>query len=213
MRPVVSHLSDTSLLLTLARRVSPVENRRIHTLATRLAANPLAGVTEAVPAYASLAVHYDPLLVTAQAVRDWLLAHLDSAASQAATSPREHILPVHYNGPDLPFVAGHCGLSITEVIRLHTSTNYTVYMMGFSPGFPYLGLLPRALQTPRLATPRTHVPAGSVAIAGRQTGMYPIASPGGWQLIGQTSLPLLDATRDPPFLLAPSDTVRFVQDA
>jgi KipI family sensor histidine kinase inhibitor len=110
-------------------------------------------------------------------------------------------------------VAGHSRLSIAEVIRLHTSPRYTVYMMGFSPGFPYLGLLPKALQTPRRASPRTHVPAGSVAIAGRQTGIYPTSSPGGWQLIGQACLPLLNAGQDPPFLLAPGDTVRFVQDA
>jgi KipI family sensor histidine kinase inhibitor len=113
-------------------------------------------------------------------------------------------------GPDLPFVAEHNGLSINEVIRFHSGTIYPVYMLGFSPGFVYLGGLPEEIATPRLPTPRTLVPTGSVAMAGRQTGVYPIATPGGWRLIGRTPLKLFDPQRDPPTLLRVGDQVRFV---
>jgi KipI family sensor histidine kinase inhibitor len=106
-----------------------------------------------------------------------------------------------------------CGVSMAEVIRLHSATVYTVYMMGFTPGFAYLGKLPEALHVPRLSVPRSRVPAGAVAIAGAQTGVYPVDSPGGWRLIGHTRLALFDPRRDPPFLLAPGDTVRFTPDA
>lgn len=212
MRPVITSLSDTSLLLQLGKQITPALNRRIHALNALLAAHPLQGISETVPAYASLAVHYNPLQTSPGQVKTWLLQHLETANDLASPAPAEYHIPVQYSGPDLAFVAEHCKQSILEIIRLHSRQPYTVYMMGFSPGFPYLGLLPKALQVPRRASPRTHVPAGAVAIAGRQTGIYPTASPGGWQIIGQTSLPLLDATQDPPFLLAPGDTVRFVQD-
>ena len=113
-------------------------------------------------------------------------------------------------GPDLDFVSRHCGLTQAEVIALHSAGEYPVYMMGFTPGFPYLGGMDRRLACPRLETPRTRIPAGSVGIAGEQTGIYPLESPGGWRIIGRTPLRLFDLQREPPCLLAPGDMVRFV---
>jgi inhibitor of KinA len=125
-------------------------------------------------------------------------------------------VPVRYggeHGPDLEFVASHHQLSLKEVVRLHTGREYTVYMMGFTPGFAYMGKLDEKIATPRLETPRIRVAAGSVGIAGAQTGIYPIDSPGGWRLIGWTSLPLFDLKADPPYLFSPGDRVQFVSEA
>jgi len=206
-------LSDSSLILHLGDSINPLINRRVHLLAAALALDPLTGVSETVPGYASLVVHYDPLILTHAQVADWLSAHLDRAA-ETASNPRKTVeVPVSYDGPDLDFVAAHCRLTPAEVIRFHSETQYTVYMMGFTPGFPYLGILPAALRVPRLAAPRPKVPAGSVAIAGEQTGIYPVASPGGWRLLGHTDLALFDPQREPMFLFAPGDTVRFISNA
>jgi len=123
-------------------------------------------------------------------------------------------IPVVYggeSGPDLAFVAAHTGLSADEVIRRHTAPTYTVYFIGFTPGFPYLGGMDVRLTAPRLETPRARVPAGSVGIAGPQTGVYPLESPGGWRIIGRTHLPLFDLSAQPPSLLSPGDEVRFVR--
>ena len=205
-------LSDSSILIKLGAAIDPLLNQRVHALAAQLNLNPLEGVTETVPGYASLVVHYDPLIRSQAEIMDWLSAQLDSNTEAALRPPRQVEIPVIYNGPDLAFVAEHCHLKMADVIRIHSGTEYTVYMMGFMPGFPYLGKLPESLVSPRLATPRSHVPAGSVAIAGGQTGIYPVDSPGGWQLIGHTCLALYDARREPPFLLAPGDTVRFIPE-
>jgi KipI family sensor histidine kinase inhibitor len=127
-------------------------------------------------------------------------------------TPRRVEIPVKYGGeegPDLGFVAAHNHLSEAEVIRMHASHEYPVYLMGFTPGFPYLGGLDPAIAAPRLSAPRSLVPGGSVGIAGEQTGIYPQDSPGGWRIIGRTRLRLFDLTRDPPFLLAPGDIVVF----
>ena len=202
-------LTDSSLLIHLGKSIDPAINRRVHALAARLAQNPLPGVGETIPGYASLVVHYDPLVLTHAEIAEWLSAHFDLDAEIAPRIPRQVEIPVVYDGADLAFVASHCHLTVDDVIRTHSETVYTVYMMGFTPGFPYLGKLPESLNTPRRPTPRTHVPAGSVAIAGSQTGIYPVDSPGGWHLLGHTSLPLYDASRNPPFLLAPGDTVLF----
>jgi len=210
-------LSDSAILIPLGDSIDPAVNRRVHALAARLARNPLAGVSEMVPGYAALVVHYDPLTLTHAQVTEWVLAAENtSAPDEAPRLARQVEIPVQYGGEfgqDLESVARICGLSVAEVIRLHSETEYTVYMMGFTPGFAYLGKLPQAIQVPRLSAPRARVRAGTVAIAGAQTGIYPIDSPGGWRLIGHTRLALFDPRRDPPFLLAPGDTLRFVPDA
>ncbi|MDW8403880.1 5-oxoprolinase subunit PxpB, partial [Chloroflexus sp.] len=173
----------------------------------------LPGVIDLVPAIDSLLVCFDPLTTD----RDQLTARLSDLAAHppltALPAGREVIIPVHYggaDGPDLAEVAAQAGLTPDEVIALHTATEQRVLMIGFAPGYPYLGWLPPALHLPRRATPRVAVPAGSVAIAAGMTGIYPSILPGGWHLIGRTEARLFDPAADPPALLQPGDRVRFV---
>lgn len=203
---------DSALLVTFGEQIDLAINRRVHRLARALAGRPLPGLGEAVPGYAALLIHYDPLLLDYPILETFVRQNL-SSGEVLALEPRRVEVPVTYGGeagPDLGFVAAHAGLSEAEVIRIHSGRDYPVYMMGFTPGFPYLGGLDPAIAAPRLSTPRTRVPAGSVGIAGEQTGVYPLDSPGGWRIIGRTALKLFDPTREPPFLLAPGDLVRFV---
>ncbi|TWT88575.1 KipI antagonist [Pseudobythopirellula maris] len=176
-------------------------------LAAALAAAAPTGVTDIVPAYGVVVVHFDPLHAGQEAVAEWAAGvRLGKASKQ---KPAEVEVPVLYQGEDLAEVARHCGLSAEEVIERHAGAAYRVRAVGFLPGFPYLDGLPPELATPRRATPRTRVPAGAVGIGGAQTGVYPLASPGGWNLIGQTPIELFDPDREPPALLRPGDMVRF----
>jgi 5-oxoprolinase (ATP-hydrolysing) subunit B len=170
------------------------------------------GIREVVPGMNNLTVELDPAAPDA----DHLLEALRTGWKESdavSVSPRRIDIPVHYGGAagcDLDEVARHTGLSVADVVRLHSSAEYTVYFLGFQPGFAYLGGLDPRLATPRRREPRLAVAAGSVGIGGQQTGVYPMVSPGGWQLIGQTSLSLFHPARDPPSLLLPGDTVRFL---
>jgi KipI family sensor histidine kinase inhibitor len=164
-------------------------------------------------------VHYDPVAwatgadAPGAAIAQALGARVSATADVVVAPGRLVEIPVRYggaDGPDLGEVAAHAGLTESQVVVLHASVEYDVYMVGFSPGFPYLAGLPERLAMPRRATPRVRVPAGSVAIGGLQTGVYPLASPGGWRLIGRTPLPLFDPRREPPVLLSLGDRVRFV---
>ncbi len=209
-------LGDSSILVRLGDDIDLATNLRIHALDARLRMHPLAGVLETVPAYATLLVHFDPLLATCGQVTEWLRSQLQKSAEAEGRAPRRIEVPVHYGaelGPDLAFVATYHHTTRSAIVRMHASRDYTVFMMGFTPGFPYMGRLDDALATPRLETPRTRVPAGTVGIAGAQTGIYPIDSPGGWRLIGHTGLTLFDLEQDEPFLFAPGDTVRFVMES
>jgi KipI family sensor histidine kinase inhibitor len=215
-RPKIVPLGDSALLIQLGDEIDLAINRRIHALDAQLNANHLAGVIETVPAYASLLVHYDPLALTFAQALDWVEETMTEAESMVTRKPRLIEVPVRYGGeagPDLDFVASDHHISAREVVRIHTSREYIVYMMGFTPGFPYMGKLDNAIATPRLETPRTRVIAGSVGVAGEQTGIYPIDSPGGWRLIGRTSLQLFDLATEPPFLFSPGDMVQFVVEA
>ena len=166
------------------------------------------GVVELVPGYRTLLVVAGP---GSAGALDELAAGLPELelppAGEVAGEPVE--IPVSYDGEDLPEVASLTGLDAEEVVRRHTAPEYTVAFLGFSPGFPYLVGLDPALEVPRRDTPRTSIPAGSVGLAGGQTGIYPTASPGGWQLIGRTEVTLFDPERDPPALLAPGSRLRF----
>jgi KipI family sensor histidine kinase inhibitor len=210
--PRVLPVGDAAVTLELGDAIDPELNARVRAMDAALAERPCRGLRESVPAYASLQVLFDPALVTAREVTDRLLdlaAHSDQPVSQAA----HHIVPVVYGGeagPDLDGVARHCGIEPREIVSLHGSREYTAYFVGFTPGFAYLGPLPEAMATPRRATPRVRVPAGAVAIAGRQTAIYPKASPGGWNLIGRTAVGCFDPTREPPALIAAGDRVHFV---
>ena len=166
------------------------------------------GVVELVPGYRTVLIVADPGQAEALDELAARLPHLELPPAEAAAGATVEI-PVSYDGEDLPEVAGLTGLEPEEVIRRHTAPEYTVAFLGFSPGFPYLVGLDPALQVPRRDTPRTSIPAGSVGLAGNQTGIYPTASPGGWQLIGHTDVTLFDPARDPPALLAPGSHLRF----
>ncbi len=209
-------LGDSSVLIQLGNEIDLAVNRRVHALDARLRQGAIPGIVETVPAYATLLVHYDPLVVSYTGVSDWIEQQMAVTEEAAVQTPRRIEVPVRYGGelgPDLPFVASYHSTTQADIVRLHTGQDYSVFMMGFTPGFPYRGKLSEALATPRLETPRTHVPAGSVGIAGAQTGIYPIASPGGWQIIGRTSLALFDLSAEQPFLFAPGDGVRFVMES
>ncbi|SMF35634.1 5-oxoprolinase subunit PxpB [Pseudogulbenkiania subflava] len=186
--------------------------RRIWWLASQLRGHP--GLIDIVPGMNNLTVVFDPLAVDGEAMLSELQQRW-SGAAEACVTPREVRIPVRYggaDGPDLDHVARHAGLSPAEVVAAHSGAHYTVFFLGFQPGFAYLGGLPEALATPRRAEPRLAVPAGSVAIGGSQTGVYPAAAPGGWHLIGRTALTLFDPRREPPSLLLPGDSVRFVAE-
>lgn len=209
-------MGDSAVLVQLGEEIDLTVNRSVHLLASLIDAAPLGGITETVPAYRTLLVHYDPLALTDSQLFEWLHGKLEQIQHADTKKPRQIVVPVQYGGEygvDLAFVATYHHLSVEEVIRIHSGVTYIVYMMGFTPGFPYMGKLDDAIVTPRLETPRTRVPAGTVAIAGSQTGIYPIDSPGGWQLIGHTSLQLFDPQADSPFLFSPGDEVRFVVES
>jgi inhibitor of KinA len=211
-KPRILPVGDSGLLLEFGRTIDPALQAQVSALDNILTMFPHPAISEWVPTYRSLMVYYDPLQISYTALAEWLLGWLQQPVNAEGVARRQVTIPVLYGGtmgPDLDNVAAHNGLTTEEVIRLHQEPDYLVYMLGFLPGFPYLGGLDERLCTPRLATPRTNVPAGSVGIADRQTGVYPLASPGGWQLIGRTPLKLYDPKRSQPFLLAAGDILRF----
>jgi KipI family sensor histidine kinase inhibitor len=209
VRPVFSAASDHSLLVSFGDEISldVLERVRVVLLGMRRER----GIVNLHPGYASLLISFDPRLITHARVEE--LAREAETIATPVPEPASVEIPVCYGGefgPDLDDVASHCGLPAQRVIELHSSAEYIVHFLGFSPGFPYLGGMPEELATPRLASPRVRVAAGSVGIAGKQTGVYPLASPGGWRLIGRTPLSLFGAEADPPALLAMGDRVRFL---
>ncbi len=204
---------DAALMVFFGEEIDPLINQKVHRLAGLLAQHPIAGSGEPVPAYASLTVHYDPAQVDFAQISRWVSDNLAVLETITPLHPRLVEIPTVYGGefgPDLEFVAAYHHRTRDEVIQLHSEAVYMVYMMGFTPGFPYLGGLPAELATPRLENPRTLVRAGSVGIAGNQTGVYPIDSPGGWRLIGYSPVQFFNYHNEPPALLQPGDRVRFI---
>ncbi len=207
----IDRASDHSLLITAGDSISEATHRDVVRLFELL--RELPAVRNLHPAYASILISYDPLRRDAADLEREVRERAARIGEVPLPQPRTVEIPVRYGGefgPDLGDVAAHCGLSPEEVIALHSGTDYLVYFLGFSPGFPYLGGMPQQIAAPRLGTPRRQVPAGSVAIGGSQTGVYPVASPGGWRIIGRTPLKLFDPAQDPPALLRMGDHVRFV---
>ena len=203
--------SDRSLLLVFDDRISLAAHREILRLTPLLQS--VRGVTNVHPAYASILIEFDPLTIRHAGVQRIARDLVAQTAAAPLPEPRTVEIPVAYGGeygPDLEAVAALTGHSPEEVVELHSSAEYLVYFLGFSPGFPYLGGMPESIAAPRLGTPRKRVPAGSVAIGGQQTGVYPMTSPGGWRIIGRTTLRLFDPDADPPALLRMGDHVRFV---
>jgi inhibitor of KinA len=204
-------LGDSAVCVEFGDRIDPVLNRNVLRLNALVRAAGLPGVVETVPTFRSLMVRYDPLATDSASLVAGLEKLLDSRRGDTKPATLWRI-PACYSaahGPDLDAVARATGLSTEEVIRLHSSVRYLVYMVGFVPGYPYMGDLPQPLVLPRRADPRVRVPAGSIAIAANMTAIYPLESPGGWHLIGATPVRLFDVGRPRPALLSPGDRVHF----
>lgn len=187
-------------------------NRQVHAFARKVEELFHPAITEVVPTYRSATVHYRPEVLSYEELKQLLLSLTQGGIEETEELPVVEI-PVCYGGeygPDLEEVAQHCSLTPEEVIARHTAPTYRIYMLGFTPGFPYLGGMDPSIAAPRRKEPRIHIPAGSVGIAGEQTGVYPIVSPGGWQLIGRTPLRLFDPQREQPILLSAGAGIRFV---
>lgn len=203
---------DLALLVEFGNQIDPEINQKVRKVSIALEKFPIEGITETVPTYRSLLVFYDPAKIPFKRLQQEI-RRIEGKLEEIPIPPPETIeIPVLYGGeygPDLDFVAQHNKLTPEEVVEIHTSGTYLIYMLGFTPGFPFLGGLSERLFTPRLKTPRTAVPAGSVGIANNQTGIYPIESPGGWQLIGRTPVKLYDPGRKNPILLKAGNYLRF----
>lgn len=206
-------LGDSCVSLQFAAAIDPVVNARCIALAAALGKCAVRGVRDVVPTYNAVTVHFDPL----ETDRDGLSTGLDRLASKLPSTldsdARLVEIPVTYggtSGPDLSAVADFAKCSEADVVKLHTGVRYRVYMLGFLPGFSYMGSVDRRIAMPRLDTPRMRVAAGSIGIAGGQTGIYPCDTPGGWRIIGRTTTKVFDAARAEPFLLKAGDDVRFV---
>ena len=217
-----SALGDTAVVVTLGSGIDEAVLLRVRALTALLGLNRPAGIVDVVPAYATVTVFYEPGRLAFSGPRPYeqvcrfiteRAVSLDTEAKKkTATAGRVVEIPVSYGGehwPDLTEVARHCGLAVTEVMSLHAKADYLVHAIGFAPGFPYLGGLPAKLATPRRPTPRVSVPAGSVGIGGTQTGVYPLSTPGGWQIIGRTPLAMFRPGEAEPALLRVGDKVKF----
>jgi len=206
-------LGDSAITIAFGSERSADLLARIHAAARALEAAKIANVEDIVPAYVALTVFYDPLHVSYAAMAETLVAACERMprAKTTGVPRREHRISVSYDGIDLENVAASTGLSVDEVVARHVAATYTVDLLGFVPGFAYLSELDAALQLPRRTQPRPRVAAGSVAIAGAQTAVYPLDTPGGWHIIGTTRTRMFDPARDPPALLAPGDVVHFEQ--
>ena len=213
--PRLHLLGDAALLCELPAPATLAQQQMIWALAAQARGWP--GVGEVLPGMNNLTLTFDPTALALDALTAQVLETWPKLSARAgAIEGRRIEIPVAYggdHGPDLGDVAAHTGLTPAEVVRRHTAGEYIVYLLGFLPGFAFMGGLAPELATPRRAEPRTAVPARSVGIGGEQTGIYPVASPGGWQLIGRTPLDLFDPTAEPPTLLRPGDRVRFVVES
>lgn len=211
-RPVFRIAGDCGLLVEYGDAIDPEINRKVRAMAIAMAQQTPTGVLEYIPTYRSIIIMYDPSSTNALRLKEDLFALEEGLSAIEIAPPDTTEIPVCYGGdlgPDIEFVAQTHNLTVDDVIGIHSEPDYQIYMIGFTPGFPFLGGLPEVLHTPRLETPRTLVPAGSVGIANAQTGIYPIDSPGGWQLIGRTPVKLFDPDSCNPFLLKAGDKLKF----
>ncbi|QQS42181.1 MAG: 5-oxoprolinase subunit PxpB [Acidobacteriota bacterium] len=213
-------LGEDCAVISLGNVISEDVNRRAVSIAEAVNSFGFEALIEAAPAYSSVAVYYDPrkarsgVMTPFQIVRTLLKQIVPAAVTSATAEERVHTVPATFggeHGPDLKEVADRRGLSADEVVEIFLSRNYRVFMLGFLPGFPYLGTLDQRIATSRRSTPRTLVPAGSIGIAGSQTGIYPFDSPGGWQLIGRTDVIVFDPGSEEPAMFRPGDSVRFTE--
>lgn len=206
-------MGETALTMEFGNTISKEINRRIRRTLKMIEASELGKRVECIPTYRSITIFYDPIDLPYSLLLEKLQQFENMAVEEEEDEHRLIEIPTLYGkdyGPDLFYVAQHGGMDEEEVIAIHSGRDYLVYMLGFSPGFLYLGGMDERIFTPRLSTPRSAIPAGSVGIAGMQTGIYPSESPGGWQLIGRTPLKLYDETREPPVFVEAGDYIRYV---
>jgi inhibitor of KinA len=211
-RPTYRSLGDRAVVVELGHRIDGETFDRVQALSQCLSQATIPGLVEHVPAYTTVTIYYDPLRATYADMRGAVEQLLLAMKASTPTAARTIEIPVCYGGEfgvDLEYVAEHHRITVDEVIAIHSGETYRVHMLGFAPGFPYLGGLSERIATPRRDTPRLKVPAGSVGIAGSQTGVYPLETPGGWQIIGRTPLAPFRPAENPPTLLSPGDLVRF----
>lgn len=209
----ISTAGDSALLIEFGQEISPEINARITAFVHLLKAQHIEGVQDMIPAFTSLLINYDPRVVNYKTLTKRLQKLLKLDVNEEASTSRVFEIPVCYGGeygPDIENIAKNTGLTEEEVIKIHSSKDYLIYMLGFLPGFSYLGGLDERIHTPRLANPRIRIPAGSVGIGGSQTGIYPLDSPGGWQLLGLTPVKTYDPERENPILFEAGDYIRFV---
>lgn len=212
-QPAFRLVGDRGVLVEYGSVISQDINRKVRSIAMALNYEMPAGIVEVIPTYRSLLIIYDPLTITLERLERELESIDNRLDGLDIPLPQTVEIPVLYGGefgPDMEFVAQTHNLTVDDVVRIHSGAIYQIYMIGFTPGFPFLGGLPEELHTPRMETPRSLVPAGSVGIANNQTGMYPIDSPGGWRLIGRTPLKLFDPSHEEPFLYRAGDMLKFV---
>ena len=203
---------DSAVCVEFGNEISPEINKKIRAFKIAVEKSDIPGIVETVPTYRSLLVHYHPEVIGFKALTEKFDTLMGSLSSIPIPPPTVIEIPVLYGGemgPDIENVAEHNHKTVEEVIKIHTSEEYLIYMIGFIAGFPYLGGMSKEIATPRLKSPRVKIEGGSVGIAGEQTGIYPVASPGGWQLIGRTPLKLYDADREKPVLLEAGQYIKF----
>lgn len=203
---------DSALNIEFGNEISEEINKKIRAASALIENREISGISEVVPTYRSLMIHYDPLIIEYEELISILKGIEENIKNVELYSPEIIEIPVLYGGqygPDIENVAMHNKLTVEEVIKIHTSAEYLIYMLGFTPGFPYLGGMDKRIATPRLHSPRTKIPAGSVGIAGEQTGIYPVQSPGGWQLIGSTPIELFNPDIENPILLKSGNYIVF----
>ena len=203
---------DSAVCVEFGNEISPEINKKIRAFKIAVEKSNIPGIVETVPTYRSLLVHYHPEVIGFKALTEEFDKLMGSLSSIPIPPPTVIEIPVLYGGemgPDIENVAEHNHKTVEEVIKIHTSEEYLIYMIGFIAGFPYLGGMSKEIATPRLKSPRVKIEGGSVGIAGEQTGIYPVASPGGWQVIGRTPLKLYDADREKPVLLEAGQYIKF----
>lgn len=211
-RPRFLPAGDRALTVEFGNEISEEINNAVINLTSVIENEALLGIEEIVPTYRSILVYYDPLHISLVELKNKIMDLIIKSSNLKARETKLYTVPVVYGdefGPDLLYVANYNNLREEDVIKLHTSVDYKIYMIGFAPGFPYLGGMPKSIATPRLATPRKLVKAGSVGIAGEQTGIYSIDDPGGWRIIGRTPLQIYNPKNNPPVLFKAGDYIRF----